>query len=98
MPFPFPSLPPAQQGTVHTLRHHSTVLADNPHGDPVDRDVIVYTPPGDHGPLPAIAILPAFAGTGEGLLGRGLGDLPISTRIDRLIAAGCPPSSPCCPT
>ena len=36
-------------------------------------------------------ILAGFAGTGEVLLGRGLSDISIATRIDKLIAAGCPP-------
>lgn len=93
MPSPFPNLPPDQRGRLLTLRHDSACLRDNPWHDPHERDVLVYLPPGyDPGwSYPAILILPAFAGTGEGLLGRGLGDISIATRIDRLIRDGCPP-------
>jgi enterochelin esterase-like enzyme len=94
MPSPFPDLPPDQRGRVRVLRHSSTALAGNPWGDPAERDVHVYLPPAyDSGfTYPAILVLAPFAGTGAGLLGRGLTDIPLSTRIDRLIAeAGCPP-------
>lgn len=94
MPSPFPNAPPHQRGKLLTLRHKSSCLADNPWGDPAERDVHVYLPPDydPHGAYPAILILPAFAGTGEGLLARGLGDVSIATRIDRVLAAGdCPP-------
>ena len=94
MPSPFPNLPPDKRGTVQTLRHDSTCLAKNPWGDPATRDVFVYTPPGyDPGwRYPAILVLPAFAGTGEGLLARGLSDVSLASRIDHVLAAsGCPP-------
>ena len=91
MPHPFPNLPPHQRGTVHCLRHRSAALAGNFWQDPVERDVLVYEPPGEHGPLPAIFVLPAFSGTGEGLLSRGLSDVSIASRIDHLVAQGCPP-------
>jgi enterochelin esterase-like enzyme len=94
MPSPFPNLPPEQRGSVSCLRHDAECLKGNPHGDPHQRDVWVYTPPGwdRTTPLPVVMILAGFAGTGEGLLARGLSDVSIATRIDRLIAAGgCPP-------
>lgn len=94
MPTPFPNLPPAQRGTVHALRIDSDALRGNPWGDPSERDLHVYTPPGwtpDGPPLPAILVLAGFTGTGEGLLARGLFEESMATRLDRLIAAGCPP-------
>ncbi|MCB9665526.1 MAG: esterase [Alphaproteobacteria bacterium] len=94
MPQPFPTLPPARRGTVHRRWVHAPCLRDNPWGDPADRELLVYTPPGYSDPerhFPVVMVLPGFAGTGEGLLARGLQDLPLSTRIDRLIDAGCPP-------
>lgn len=92
MPHPFPNLPPNQRGTVHTLRIRSEALAGNPWGDPVERDLYVYTPPGHDGRgLPALMVLAPFSGTGEKLLARGLSDVSIATRFDRLIAQGCPP-------
>jgi len=36
-------------------------------------------------------VLHAFAGSGEGLMARGLSEMSIATRFDLLIAAGCPP-------
>ena len=73
------------------LPHHSEVLADNPWGDPVDREVAVYLPPGysEAGP-PYVALwdLAAFTNAGPGHLNwRNHGEnLPI--RLDRLIGEG----------
>lgn len=92
MPSPFPHLAPELRGTVRALRHDARSLVGNPLGDPHVRDVFVYTPPGSDGRgLPAVLLLPGYSGTGEKLLARGLSDVPMSTRIDRLVAAGCPP-------
>jgi len=94
MPSPFPNLSPDDRGDVHVLDHTSVALADNPLGDPARRDLFVYTPPGyahSETPLPAVMILPGYTGTGEKLLARGFTDVSIATRIDRLIAEGCPP-------
>lgn len=94
MPSPFPSMPPDQRGEVHVLDHTSSVLGDNPFGDPAQRDLFVYTPPGydaQTSEYPAVMILPGYTGTGEKLLARGFTDVSIATRIDRLIAEGCPP-------
>ncbi|MFT5683191.1 MAG: enterochelin esterase-like enzyme [Myxococcota bacterium] len=92
MPSPFPNLPAAQRGAVRCLTHRSTVLAGNPWGDPTERDLWVYTPAGaEDTPLPAVLLLAGFAGTGEGMLARGLTEVSITSRIDRLIANGCPP-------
>lgn len=94
MPHPFPALPPDQRGRVHCFHHTSVALADNPWADPADRDVHIYLPPG-HDPgrrYPAVLLLAPFSGTGESMLARGLTDISMSTRIDRLIADGaCPP-------
>lgn len=92
MPTPFPHLPPEQRGAVTVHRHASAALIGNAWGDPSERDVIIYTPSGSTGrDLPAILLLPAYAGTGEKLQARGLSDVPMSARLDRLIADGCPP-------
>lgn len=94
MPSPFPNLPPEQRGTVHVVRHDSNALRGNFWGDPHERDVWVYTPPGyERGQerLPAILVLPGYAGTGEKLLARGLSEVSLATRIDGLIRDGCPP-------
>lgn len=94
MPSPFPGVPPEQRGEVHVLDHTSAVLADNPFDDPARRDLFVYTPPGYSASeiaYPSVMILPGYTGTGEKLLARGFTDMSIATRIDRLIAEGCPP-------
>jgi S-formylglutathione hydrolase FrmB len=85
---------------VHVVQHASAALEGNPWGDPSVRDVFVYTPPGwkpgatggpDGAGLPAVLMLPGYAGTGEKLLARGLSDYSIATRIDELVRDGCPP-------
>ncbi len=92
MPSPFPNLPPAQRGAVHLVQHASRALEGNPWGDPSARDVWVYTPAGHNGSgLPAVLMLPGYAGTGEKLLARGLSDVSMATRIDALVQSGCPP-------
>lgn len=93
MPGPFPNLPPDRRGTVHRLHVDCPHLAMNPWGDPSARDVWVYEPvdAAARGPLPAILILPGFAGTGDGPLVGGLGEPSLPARLDRLIDAGCPP-------
>jgi enterochelin esterase-like enzyme len=94
MPSPFPNLPPDQRGDVHVLDHTSVLLADNPFGDPTRRDLFVYVPAGyaeSDQTYPAIMVLPGYTGTGEKLLARGFTDMSIASRIDRLIANGCPP-------
>lgn len=94
MPSAFPNLPPDQRGTVVCQHHSSRLLRDNPLGDPSDRDVFVYLPPGydaEAPPLPCLLFLSGFAGTGEKFFGRLLMDPSISTVFDQLIAAGCPP-------
>ncbi|RME26914.1 MAG: esterase [Deltaproteobacteria bacterium] len=96
MPQPFPNLPPYLRGRVVCLDHASRVLADNPWGDPAHRDLHVLLPPGydvDDRRYPAVLLLPGYAGTGEGMLSRGLTDISIASRIDRLIH-GIPPDAP----
>lgn len=91
---PFPNLPPFERGTVALQRHASRALRTNPWGDPTDRDLWVYLPPGyDHGEqrYPAVLLLPGFAGTGERFFSRGLHEPALPSVIDHLIAQGCPP-------
>lgn len=94
MPHPFPNVPLGQRGRVICRSFDSGLLADNPWADPTQRDVYLYLPPGyDQGTrrYPAVLLLAGFSGTGEGMLSRGLTDVGIARRIDRLIAEGCPP-------
>lgn len=92
MPSPFPNLPPDRRGEVRVLRHTSVALATNPWSDPADRDVYVHVPAGwDGRPLPALLLLAPYAGTGEKLLARGLSEVSMAARLDRLFAEGAPP-------
>jgi len=76
------------------LDHDSEVLRGNPCGDPHQRELWVYTPPGyddSDAHLPVLWCLPPYGKTGaEECVGtRWSPGLP--ERIDRLIAAGMPP-------
>lgn len=82
------------RGKVTVHRHASEVLRGNPLGDPLERDLHVYLPPGyvERRRYPKLLALAGFTGTGASLfntdpLGEGL-----APRLDRLIGAGlCPP-------
>jgi len=95
MPSPFPNLPPYLRGHVAHLDHDSRLLADNPWGDPSHRELWVYLPPGQaHAatPLPGVLLLPGYGATGEGMLARGLTEVSMASRLDRLVVEeGCPP-------
>lgn len=94
MPTPFPNLPPFLRGSTHTQLHSSALLRDNPWGDPGERELLVYLPPGyEHGAdhYPCVMFLPGFAGTGEKYLNRGLMDPSLPSVCDHLIEEGCPP-------
>jgi enterochelin esterase family protein len=83
------------QASVLRVQHHGAALQGNPLGDPVDRDVFVYLPPGreekDCAGLPLILLLPGFAGRGRGMLGDNLYSPSIDDRMTALIEGGCPP-------
>ena len=93
MPSPFPHLALERRGRLDRFAFDADCLAGNPWNDPTRRDVLVYSPHGsrDDTELPVVLFLPAFAGTGEGLLARGLTDVPLTTRLDHLFAGGAPP-------
>lgn len=77
------------QITVETIT--SQVLRDNPLGDPFERRVPVYLPPGYHDGdtrYPTVYLLAGFTGRGAFMLNDSAFDEPIQTRLDRLIEAG----------
>ena len=83
--------PARPAGTVVRLAHRSRVLADNPWGDPAERELPVYLPPGyrDDGP-PHLALwdFAAFTNAGPGHVNwRNHGE-NLPQRLDRLIAEG----------
>jgi enterochelin esterase-like enzyme len=80
------------------IRHRlaSRILAGNPLGDPTDRDLLVYVPPGYDDTAsrryPAVLGLVGFSGTGGALFNVDALLEPLDRRLDRLIAANqCPP-------
>jgi enterochelin esterase family protein len=80
------------------VRHRLTsqVLAGNPLGDPIERDLHVYLPP-DYDAnsakrWPAILGLVGFTGTGGNMFNLDALGEPLDRRLDRLIASKqCPP-------
>lgn len=75
-------------GRILRLAHRSQVLQGNPWGDPSERDLNVYLPPGyDESGAPYIALwdLAAFTNSGQGHLNwRNHGET-LAQRLDRLI-------------
>ncbi|MEZ4403669.1 MAG: alpha/beta hydrolase-fold protein [Kofleriaceae bacterium] len=81
---------------IHRHRITSQVLVGNPLGDPVERELYVYVPPGyDETPderFPALLALVGFTGAGSYLFNPDPLGEPLDQRLDRLIASGaCPP-------
>src|SRR5664279_2834007 len=79
------------------VRHRlpSTVLAGNPLGDPTERDLYVYVPPGydTSKRYPALLAIVGYTGTGGGVFNVDTLLEPLDAKLDRLIAAGtCPPA------
>jgi len=80
---------------VHTLL--SRVLEGNPLGDPTERRLHVYLPPGydEAGApetFPVLLAVVGFTGTGGMLFNLGTMEESLDERLDRLIGAGdCPP-------
>lgn len=79
-------------GTLHTHRFDSPLLADNPLGDPSDRDLFVYTPPGHDGPrgahLPLVMLLPGYGSTNHNMLNHDTWQPNVVERFDALVASG----------
>lgn len=78
---------------VHRLK--SRVLEGNPLGDPTERDLHVYLPPGYESSgrsYPALLAVVGFTGTGAMLFNSDPLGEDLKSRLDRLISSGaCPP-------
>jgi S-formylglutathione hydrolase FrmB len=80
-------------GTVAVHRFDSARLRNNPLGDPSERDLHVYLPPGHDPaePIPALLALSGFMGTGAMLWSPDPLGEDLRRRLDRLILSGaCP--------
>jgi enterochelin esterase family protein len=77
-------------GTVVCRRHCSDVLAGNPLGDPVERDLFVYLPPGydESRRYPTVYVLSGFTGRGKMMLNDNAFAPDFSERMDMLIGSG----------
>ena len=87
--------PPALQGRVERHTHTSQLLAGNPWGDPVDRELPVYVPPsGVTDGRPLLVLLSGFTGAGwlHFQRPRYLADTIVG-RLDRLIRTGVVPEA-----
>lgn len=83
-----------QEGTLVVHRLESDVLKGNPLGDPTERDLFVYVPPGyEEGKrYPALLALAGFMGTGASFFNVDPLGENLKRRLDRLISTGaCPP-------
>lgn len=80
--------------SIRVLRQRSRVLQGNALGDPADREVWVYLPPGyeESGlSYPVLWCLVGFTGTGSMIVAGNRWAPGLAERLDRLIAGGCPP-------
>ena len=77
-------------GRIVALRHESRCLKDNPLGDPHEREVLVYLPPGyEEGKrFPTITLLPGFAANHRSMLGYKPFEPNTAERFDAQIVAG----------
>ena len=84
-----------KQGRIDRVTFASRILEGNPSGDPAERTVPVYLPPGyDEAPqarYPVVFCLTGFTGKGVMLLNEDGWAPNIAQRMDRLVAAGMPP-------
>jgi hypothetical protein len=81
-------------GTLDRMVVHSDVLENNPLGDPADRPLYVYTPPGvvEGGrPVPSVYVIQGFTGQLDMVLSHSAFEPAFVERVDAMFAAGdCP--------
>ena len=82
--------PSSPRGKLVTLRHDSRILADNPLGDPHERDLPVWLPPGYRATgkrhYPVLFDLTGFTGAGPAHVGWKAFDENVPERLERLTA------------
>lgn len=83
-------------GRLDTRSFDSKLLAGNPLGDPTDRDVLVYTPPGHDdrkARLPTVMVLAGYGGTNHSLVNHDQFQPNLVERFDAMVERGdCPPA------
>ncbi|MDQ6766915.1 MAG: esterase family protein [Candidatus Eremiobacteraeota bacterium] len=88
----------SERGRVLTLQHSSSLLRGNALGDPADRDLYCYLPPGyeeSQNRYPVIYWLSGFTGSGRMMFNFDHWVEAIDRRLDRLISAGAMPPAIC---
>jgi poly(3-hydroxybutyrate) depolymerase len=78
-------------GTIQELTVRSRALAGNPLGDPAERTVLLYLPPGGGRGLPAVTFLHGFSGSARGWLNVSAFAPTVPERLDALVASGAIP-------
>ncbi|MBV8595539.1 MAG: esterase [Candidatus Eremiobacteraeota bacterium] len=87
-----------ERGQIRVLQHSSTVLRDNALGDPAQRDLYCYLPPGydeTNDRYPVIYWLSGFTGNGRMMFNADGWMESIDRRLDRLIGSGAMPAAIC---
>lgn len=84
---------PVLTGRLDEHRFHSSLLEGNPLGDPAERPLLVYVPPGyeEAAPLPAVYVIQGY--TGQVLMWRNRQPFrhTFVEALDELFAGGAPP-------
>jgi enterochelin esterase family protein len=85
----------ASRGAIEAVVHESRALRGNALGDPAERTLWVYTPPGygDRRRYPVLFLLAGFTGRGVSFLNWSAWQETLPERLDRLIGSGALP--PC---
>ena len=78
-------------GTIEELTVRSRALSANPLGDPADRKVLLYLPPGGGRGLPTLTFLHGFTGSARGWLNVSAFAPTVPERLDALVASGTIP-------
>lgn len=85
------------KGKLEELTVRSDLLADNPLGDPAQRPLFVYTPPGDWDRIPSIYLIQGMTGQVDMWFNRNAFERTVIERIDDLFATpGVPPAIVVC--
>ena len=81
-------------GSLEFHTFHSPALEGNPLGDPSDRELLVYLPPGyrsSYARYPAVYLLHGFTGCARAWTNASAFSPTVPERLDALIAAGAMP-------
>jgi enterochelin esterase family protein len=80
------------RGSIERLRFRGASLEDNPLGDPVERELLVYLPPSyatSQKRYPLLMVLTGYASTHQSLLNFKPWEPNFVERYERLLAQGC---------